>query len=287
MFAFVLIHFGSNIKYLELEIYFLIMLRKKTIHDIIYMYSINDTPEKFIDIIKKYCSRTIPFDDNNITYNIENFNSIYEHFNTLRTCNFMFAFTLEEYEKICIIESDMIIKSNIDKIFKLKEPAILYYNKNVTKIDKQYKIKYNRKDLLKICNKSVPINGGVLLFKPSLETFKDLKKNIKLIIKNNCKYPNEILFIYTMNRFYNFPIRYNFSHYYLGKNRYNIKSIKIYHFNESIYKPLNIIKDNWIEKEKNETKKEIILYFKKKYYDKYHSKIDKIINSFDAPTIVI
>ena len=33
----------------------------------------------------------------------------------------------------------MIIKSNIDKIFKLKEPAILYYNKNVTKIDKQYK----------------------------------------------------------------------------------------------------------------------------------------------------
>ena len=277
MFAFVLIHFGSNIKYLELEIYFLIMLKKKTNNDIIYMYSINDTPQKFIDIIKKYCTKTIPYDDNNITFNIDNFKSIYKHFNTLRTCNFMFAFTLEEYEKICIIESDMIIKYNIDNIFKLKEPSILYYNKNASKIDKQYKITYNKKKLLKICHESVPINGGILLFKPSLETFEKLKKNISLIIKNNCKYPNEILFIYTMNIFYNLPIRYNYSHYYLGKNKYNIKTIKIYHFNESIYKPLNIIQDNWVDKEQNKIKKEIILYFKEKYYNKYHVKIYKLI----------
>ena len=44
MYAFSLIHFGDKLKYLELEIYLVIMLRKHTKYDIIYLYSINDTP---------------------------------------------------------------------------------------------------------------------------------------------------------------------------------------------------------------------------------------------------
>lgn len=53
MYAFCLIHFGNKPKYLELEIYTIIMLKKNTKYDIVYLYSINDTPNNFINIIKK------------------------------------------------------------------------------------------------------------------------------------------------------------------------------------------------------------------------------------------
>ena len=101
MYAFVLIHFGNEIKYLEYELYFFMNLKNNTKHDIIYLYSINDTPKEFVDTVKKINIKTIGYDDKNITYNIQ-YNSVYEHFNTLRTCNFMFSYLLLEYKKICI-----------------------------------------------------------------------------------------------------------------------------------------------------------------------------------------
>ena len=42
--AFVLLHFGNNLKYLEYEFYFCKMLRLQTKYDIIYLYSETDTP---------------------------------------------------------------------------------------------------------------------------------------------------------------------------------------------------------------------------------------------------
>ena len=106
--AFVIIHFGSNIKYFELELYFCIMLKKYTTQNIIYMYSETDTPESFIKQIKPFVYKTVGFDDSGITYNVS-FPSKYTSFNTLRTCDFIFAYKLVDYEKICIIESDLVI----------------------------------------------------------------------------------------------------------------------------------------------------------------------------------
>jgi hypothetical protein len=270
--AFVLIHFGLQKKYLELEIYFLIMLKKNTKNDIIYLYSKNDTPKEYIKVIKKLnICKLKSYNDDNITYNIKDFKSNYEHFNTLRTCNFIFAYKLIEYEKICIIESDMIIMENIDDIFLNNCPAVYFYNNDINKINENYKSDYNKKNILQDCKNKSPINGGIMLFKPSNNKYKKYKKNIKIIIENNCIFPNEILFIYTENNIYNCPIKYNYSHYYV--NKIYIKDIKIYHFNGSVYKPLNVIKDNYLD---NKTKLyDIILYFKKKYYDKYNVKIEK------------
>ena len=103
MYAYVLIHFGNNIKYIEYEIYQLINLRKFTNYDIIYLYSEMDTPIKYLKIFKLLCKDVIPYNDNNITYNI-NFDSYYKEFNTIRTCNFIFANKLTKYKKVCIIE---------------------------------------------------------------------------------------------------------------------------------------------------------------------------------------
>ena len=40
MYAYVLVHFGSNIKYLEYEIYTVLMLQRITKHDIVYLYNL-------------------------------------------------------------------------------------------------------------------------------------------------------------------------------------------------------------------------------------------------------
>jgi hypothetical protein len=285
MYAFVLNHFGNNIIFLKYELYFLISLRNKTKHDIVYLFSINDTPKEFINIINSLNLniKTISYDDKNITYNVP-FNSSYKHFNLLRTCNYIFAYQLIQYKKICIIESDMIVTSNIDDIFKLKTPSIVFYKLNNENINKNIEIVLNKGEkegLLKECYKESFTNGGVVLLKPSLNKFIEFKENIKVIIKNNCIYPSETLFLYTIHKFYNLPIRYNTSHFFVSIDKYKSnKPIKILHFNNTIYKPIYIIEDKTFDllKMKNPVKKNIILEFKKKYYNPNYKKINKLIN---------
>ena len=62
-YTYALIHFGNNPKYLELEIYFLLNLRKYTKYDITYLYSINDTPNIYHEIIKSLATNVVPYDD--------------------------------------------------------------------------------------------------------------------------------------------------------------------------------------------------------------------------------
>ena len=68
----------------------------------------------------------------------------------------------------------------------------------------------------------------------------------------------------------------NNSHYFLYK-QHLFGEIKIYHFNGTIYKVVDIIKDNYINKE-NKYKKKIVLFFKNTVYDKNYKKINNILN---------
>lgn len=275
-FAVCLVHFGDKKKYLEYEIYTILMLKNNTKHDIIYLYSINDTPQEYVNIIKEYDVITEGYDDNNITYNVDNYKSIYKHFNTLRTCNYLFALKLIKYEKICIVESDMVIMKNMDDIFDLNCPAILYYHidKNKINTNNKLEIKETKDEFLDLTVNKSYVNGGVLLFKPSVYYYKKLIKDLKLIITKNCINPNESLFMYSMRNIYNLPIKYNLSHYYIDKF-INIKDeIVIYHYNTTLYKALNVIKDNYIEKDKRKKyNKHVFLYFKKIYYDIFNKNI--------------
>jgi hypothetical protein len=279
-YAFCLIHFDSNPMYLEYELYTILMLKENTKYDIVYLYSINDTPKEFVNKIELINVKTLSYDDKNITYDIQNFKSIYKHFNKLRTCNYLFALQLVNYKKICIIESDMVIMKNIDDIFKLKDPAILYYPEK-SKIKENHKIK-NIKDKEELLNRTVNkslVNGGVLLFTSSIMYYKKSINNLKIIISKNCINPNESLFLYTMKNIYNLPTKYNLSHYLLDQYTDIKDEIVIYHFNSTIYKPLDIIKDNYIYKDKNKLRKSIVLYFKKHYYDKYHNLVNKLMTN--------
>jgi len=279
--AFALIHFGDKKKYLELEIYTILMIRKNSTKDILYLYSINDTPNDYLKIIESLGALLIPYDDKGLTYNVKNFNSYYTHFNTLRTCNFLFAFQLTQYRKICIMESDMVIMNNIDSLFDNKCPSILFYDKSkklsMDRINSNYLSKIDKKEVLDKCNEGSLGNGGVLLIKPSLKDYNALLKNLKTIITHNCTFPNETLFLYTLKNIYNLPIIYNMIQYIINDYPLLDNKVLIYHFNHSIYKPLNIIKNKYIEKEKKYFKKKVILFFKKNYYDIYNKKIEELM----------
>lgn len=277
MYAFVLIHFGDKITYLEYELYFLLNLRENTKYDICYLYSIHDTPKKFVNTIKKLNVKTIGYDDKAVTYNIP-FESGYEHFNTLRTCNFMYALQLTQYHKICILESDMVILKNIDSIFNCKSPSVFYSmnRNNMMKNNTNYELTIDQNKSLLNCKKGSPINGGVIVIEPSLKTFDLLKKNIKKVIKNQCSYPNETLLISTISPLYNVPIQYNFSHYRF-RNIQKFGDISILHYNQTIYKPLKVIQNKYNVKDKIKSK--FIQIYKKNVYEKYKEKVNILLKN--------
>lgn len=274
--AFALVHFGDKIKYLELEILFCINLRKYTKHNIIYLYSINDTPASFVTTMQKYCNCVMPYDDNNITYNVK-FNSIYKHFNILRTCNFIFAYTLIQYHKICLLESDMIIMQNMDDIFELNTPSMLVYRDNIIDNYRLYGKKIRFADL--------NTNGGVMVIKPSLTKYREYLKNMKQVIESAYDFPNEMLFLLSNSYFYNLPYKYNaYAKEYELRNirdKYELdmkKYVKLLHFKCSVYKHLDIIRDGYLKK--YEKTHPLLFHFLSQYektiYNKYADELNKI-----------
>jgi alpha-N-acetylglucosamine transferase len=95
------------------------------------MYSINDTADFIIKTMEKFVDKLYPIDDNGITFNVDT-KSVYKRYQVIRLCNYTFAYKLTEYEKICVLDSDLIIMKNIDELFELNAPAGLYLNaKNI------------------------------------------------------------------------------------------------------------------------------------------------------------
>jgi lipopolysaccharide biosynthesis glycosyltransferase len=289
--AFALIHFGSNVKYFELELYFCIMLKKYTSQNIIYMYSTSDTPASFVEQISPFVYKTIGFDDQGITYNV-NFESKYTSFNTLRTCDFIFAYKfLTDYKKVCIIESDLVIMGNIDSIFELNTPSIICYRCGERDLNKNLQYTSNKEHVIQACDES-GLNGGVMLISPSIQLFDEYIQSIPIIAKRGCKYPNEALFEYVNNVFYNLPVKYNLSHYHtLRLSNYGVnpdgRDILIYHFNETDFKHLDIIKDGWLKKNLSDPKvsskyrvrKLPIMHFENTIYEPYKAQVNQILDN--------
>jgi len=279
MYAYVINHFGNKIKYLEYELYFLVHFKQHINNDIdiVYLYSINDTPDDFIQCIKQLNLniKFFPYDDRGITLDVS-FGSHYLHFNTLRTCNYLFAYLLKDYEKICIVESDMFILKSIDDIFSLKTPSVRVYGYD-------YKNNVKAKDLNKkdYCQ-DTPVNGGVMVLTPSYKMFKKSLKVLKEIIEKSCKFPNEALLIGSNKKIYNLPVKYNFSRYMLTKYK-QFKDIRLIHYDYNVYKPLDSAKESYHEIEKHEIKKKFLKLYKEDVYDVYKNKINEIISNVFPP----
>ena len=299
--AFAVIHFGGNPKYLELELYFFKMLRQYTRNDIVYLFSVNDTPPAFVDAVRPLVTEVIPYDDRGITYEVP-FKSEYKSFNTLRTCNFIFAYTLDKYDKVCIIESDMVIMKNLDPIFNLKTPAVLTYYIGDRNLKFHDRVRNDRRDVLDKCRDMGRINGGVMVINPSPQLFTEYKAKIVDVVQRNCKYPNETLFEYVNNDYFNLPVQYNLSHYHAQPTRlqsYQLDpgNIFVYHFNETDYKHIDIIKnpldekgDNWLElidrQPKYIIRKLPIFHYKRSVFDRYRMVIEPLMIEAMRPKVV-
>lgn len=263
--------------------YFLCNLRKYTKYDIIYAYSEVDTPLAFLNTIKnmKLGIKFYKYNDNGITINIKKkFKSVYTNFNTLRTCNFMYAYLLTQYKKVCLLESDMYVLKNIDDIFNLKTPSVhnSTYVKYLFTKEHNYTSNYeiiNDPDVDYKTTKS-PINGGVMLLKPSKTQFNKCLEMMSHIITREYDFPNETLFVLTNKKYYNLPIKYNFTHHFLEHGYYKFKDIRLIHYNFSTFKILDTTKENYYKYNKD---KKLKRYLAKKYYkDVYRKCKDNIIS---------
>lgn len=277
-YAFVLVHFGSGVRYFELELYLMLNLKKYTKNDIIYLYCVKDTPKIYKKIMSKIGIIAVGYDDDGITVGRKkSYISKYSE-SAFRTCNYIFAYKLINYKKICCLESDMIITKNLDEIFELKCPAMLYYSNNKNNNYVNYKIKLNVDEMLTNCEIS-KFNGGIMLFEPSLKIYEESLKNLEVIIKNKCTFPNEILFAYTnRNNLYNMPIMYNRSRYLIGElDEYACIGVcSIYHFTAR-YKQLEIIEEDYIRFIDNSLLRRALEDYKKNIYDKYKKIVNRIL----------
>jgi hypothetical protein len=151
------------------------------------------------------------------------------------------------------------------------------------------------------------VNGGVMLINPSRRMFDTYKSKIVDVVERECKYPNETLFEYVNNRYFNLPIQYNMSHFLakpdkLAKYNLSAKDVMVFHFNETKYKHLDIIKtpfdeegNDWLKiiqrDKKYEVKKFPILHYKSTVYDRYNGDVGRVIKHFEKkpepPPIVI
>jgi lipopolysaccharide biosynthesis glycosyltransferase len=300
--AFAVIHFGSNPIYLELELYFFKMLRQYTRNDIVYLYSVNDTPPAFVEAVRPLVTEVVSYDDRGITYDVT-FKSGYANFNTLRTCNFIFAYTLEKYDKVCIIESDMVIMRNIDSVFGLRAPAALTYLVGDRNLKYNDRVRNNPREVLDKCQEMGRFNGGVMLIYPSRRLFDTYLARLQDVVQRECKYPNETLFEYVNNDYFNLPIQYNMSHflakgYKLADYRLSANDIVVFHFNETKFKHIDIIKnpidekgDNWMKiiqrDKKYDVKKLPIMHYKNTVFDKYRGVIEPMmIEAIRQPKVV-
>jgi len=290
--AFAVIHFGSNPIYLELELYFFKMLRQYTRNDIVYLYSVNDTPPAFVEAVRPLVTEVVSYDDRGITYDVT-FKSGYTNFNTLRTCNFIFAYTLEKYDKVCIIESDMVIMRNIDSVFGLRAPAALTYLVGDRNLKYNDRVRNNPREVLDKCQEMGRFNGGVMLIYPSRRLFDTYLARLQDVVQRECKYPNETLFEYVNNDYFNLPIQYNMSHflakgYKLADYRLSANDIVVFHFNETKFKHIDIIKnpidekgDDWLKiiqrDKKYDVKKLPIMHYKNTVFDKYRGVIEPMM----------
>jgi hypothetical protein len=179
---------------------------------------------------------------------------------------------------------------NIDSIFNLNIPSVICYKCGDKNLNLNNRYSSNKEEVIRSCDES-GLNGGVMVIKPSLELYEEYAQALPIIANRGCKYPNEALFEYVNTTFYNLPVKYNLSHYHTLKlNRYGVnpdgRDILIYHFNETEFKHLDIIKDGWLNQNLNNpevmskyrVRKIPILHFEKTIYEPYKNEVNTILD---------
>jgi alpha-N-acetylglucosamine transferase len=149
---------------------------------------------------------------------------------------------LEDYQKVILLDSDLIVLKNVDELFQYPELAgsammdkkekILFFRSSSYGLGKRSKYERNKIDEIMLEGWS-GLNSGVTVVEPSNTTFTKMINELSIIPNRPCCPSQEFIYNYfeTRNRFFRLPFVYNARP--VG-NTANIISIlqhaKIYHF---------------------------------------------------------
>lgn len=270
-YAYVTILYGNNI-YLTGALVLGYSLKKtKTNHDIIILVT-PDVSEEYKEYLKKFYKiidiNYIKLNDN--LFEKERFKDVFTKLECLK---------LIQYDKIILLDLDMIIVKNIDKLFKLSPPAAVL---------KHNYVPYGQKISSKmICNNNKlinTINAGLMLLEPNINEYENIKKDINnTMIKY--KFPEqEYLSLRYCNKWTSITFNYNYQFGLTGrikKHKYKINDIYVIHYSNS-FKPWNF----FIKKIDNIEEKQFIEEHIN-YYNLWKSIYDKIISIFKKDNVIL
>lgn len=181
-YAYVTVLYGNNIYLTGALVLGFTLMKTKTKHDRVILVT-SDVSMEYRNILSIVYNRVVEIDYVDVSSEIfsdEN-TRFRDVFTKLR------SFQLIEYDKIILLDLDMIIVKNIDHLFQLKTPAACL---------KHYYVPYGHLIPPKmICqnNKLVgSINAGLMLLKPDLEEWNNIQTDIKKSNQiNQYRYPEQ------------------------------------------------------------------------------------------------
>lgn len=172
------------------------------------------------------------------------------------------CFSLIQYDKVILLDLDMIVTRNMDHLFKLDAPAACL---------KKYFVTYGKKiPSNMICQNGKlvgSINAGLMLLEPNLDEWNTIKSDINKNVQiAKYKYPEQdYLSLRYCNKWISITFNYNFQFgltHRVNKYRYKLNDIYVIHYSSS-YKPWNdLITDRQVELDEVNFKT-----IHKKYYD--------------------
>ena len=250
--AYVTLLMGNN-SYFIGALVFGYSLKKNTNNDLVIMVT-PDVPNEQKNILSEIYDVVLDIDF--ITIN----KSLIKNYDTNRFKDIftkLQCLTLIQYEKIIMIDIDMLVLKNMDNLFALDAPAA-----TLRKVDMQNGEKIPKKLIVKNNELVGGINAGLVLFKPNIEEYKSIVN--ELITLSGTEYSNpeqDYLSMKYANNWTNISFLYNFQ-FGLTKRtvKYNPKDIFNLHYSSRL-KPWRIIHkpdETWVWI--NETPQNIVYY---------------------------
>lgn len=270
-YAYVTVLYGNNIYLTGAMVLGFSLMKTKTLYDRIILVT-PDVSLEYITYLKNVYTHVIDtsYVDVNPTIFLKSDTRFRDVFTKLS------CLKLISYDKILLLDLDMIICKNIDHLFKLEPPAACI---------KHYNLKFGEKINSKlICDGTKlvgSINAGLMLLKPDMTEW----DKIKLDIKYNTtlckfKYPEQdYLSLRYCHKWTSITFNYNFQFgltHRVKQLKYKSNNIYVIHYSNS-YKPWNDLVTSNSSTDKIKSKEEI--KFRKqhlKYYRLWNNIYDQI-----------
>lgn len=234
-YAYVTVLYGSNIYLTGALVLGYSLWRTKTSHDRIILVTPDVSDEYRIFLRQIYTNViSIEYMDVNESIFLNQATRFRDVFTKLQ------ALSLIEYDKIILLDLDMIISKNIDHLFKLSTPAAMLKHKDIS-----YGKIIPENMMCKDGKMTGSINAGLMLLKPDLNELDIIKKEV---LTNDhmmkLKYPEQdYLSLRYCGKWTSITFNYNYQFGLTNrvkKSNYSIDKIYVIHYSSS-YKPWNLL----------------------------------------------